>query len=156
MGTHAEAIDPEARRRLAADLFNKTWALMERPDRTPAEDDEMLHATHASRYHWGELETGARLARGEWLCSRVYTVLGRPEPALHHARRCLELCEAEPDDLEDWDLPFAYEALARAHAVAGDDAAVAEFLARARAAGEAIAEEDDRQLLEADLATIGT
>ena len=25
--------------------------------------------------------------------SRVYVVLGRAEPALHHARRCLELCE---------------------------------------------------------------
>jgi DNA-binding transcriptional MerR regulator len=156
MGTHAEAIDPEARRRLAADLFNKTWTLMEKPDRTPAEDDEMLHMAHASRHHWGELETGARLARGEWQCSRVYTVLGRPEPALHHARRCLELCEAEPADLEDWDLPFAYEALARAYAVAGDEAAAAEHVARARDAGEAIAEEDDRMLLEADLATIGT
>ena len=50
----------------------------------------------------------------------LYTVLGRAEPALHHARRCLELCEANPEAIEDWDLPYAYEALARAHALAGE------------------------------------
>jgi hypothetical protein len=156
MSTRGETIEPEARRRLAADLFNRVWTLLETPDRTAAEDDEMLHAAHASRYHWGELESGARLARGEWQCSRVYAVLGRAEPALHHARRCLELCESEPGDLEEFDLPFAYEALARASAVAGDERRAREWLGQARAAAEAIADEDDRALLEADLATIGT
>ena len=156
MNTRAEALDPEVRRRLAADLFNKTWTLMEKPDRTAAEDDEMLHMAHASRHHWGEIESGARLARGEWQCSRVYAVLGRGEPALHHARRCLELCESAPADLEEWDLPFAYEALARACSVDGDEAGAREWLMRARAAGEAISDEDERALLEADLATIGT
>jgi DNA-binding transcriptional MerR regulator len=153
--THAEAIDSEARRRLAADCFNKTWTLMEKSDRTPEEDDEMLHCAHASRYHWGEIGTAANRARGEWQCSRVYTVLGRAEPALHHARRCLAVCEAEPGALEDWDLPFAYEALARAHMVAGDAAETARCLERARSLGSAIVDDDDRALLEADLATIG-
>jgi hypothetical protein len=116
----------------------------------------MLHAAHASRYHWIRAGTRVNAARGEWQCSRVYAVLGRAEPALHHARRCLELCESEPADLEEFDLPFAYEALARACSVAGDDAGTHEWLVRARAAGEAISDEDDRTLLEADLATIGT
>ena len=84
-------IGDDTRRRLAAGLFNRVWTLLDTPDRTPEQDDEMLHAAHASRYHWGELETGARLARGEWQCSRVYAVLGRPEPALHHAHRCLTM-----------------------------------------------------------------
>ena len=156
MATRAETLDPEARRRLAADLFNKTWTLMEKPDRTAADDDEMLHMAHASRHHWGEIESGARLARGEWQCSRVYAVLGRAEPTLHHAHRCLELCESAPADLEEFDLPFAFEALARACGVAGDEAGAREWLARARAAREAISDEDDRALLEADLETIGT
>ena len=33
-------------------IFNQTWTLMEKPDRTREDDDEMLHAAHASRYHW--------------------------------------------------------------------------------------------------------
>ena len=93
--------------------------------------------------------------RSEWQCSRVYAVLGRAEPALHHARRCLELAESAPSELEEFDLPFAFEAIARAHAVAGDETEAREWLARASAAGEEIGDEDDRALLAADLATIG-
>ena len=145
----------EEQRTLAAELFNATWRLLEKPDRTPDEDDEMLHGAHASRYHWIRAGTRVNAARGEWQCSRVYAVLGRSEPALHHARRCLELCESVVDDLDEFDLPFAYEALARAHAVAGDEEQARHWIARARDAGEAISDEDDRALLEADLETIG-
>ncbi|HLX19745.1 MAG TPA: hypothetical protein VKR23_06300 [Gaiellaceae bacterium] len=138
-------------RELGIELFNKTWALMESPDRDP---DELLHCAHASAYHWMQAGTVANRARSEWQCSRVYAVLGRPEPALHHARRCLEICESAPDEIEEFDLPFAYEALARAYAVGGDEAGAREWLDRARTASERIADEDDRVLLEADLATI--
>ena len=66
----------------------------------------MIGAAHASRYHWSKAASGVNRARGDWQCSRVYAILGRGEPALWHARRCLELVEAAPD-AEDWDLPFA-------------------------------------------------
>jgi DNA-binding transcriptional MerR regulator len=137
-------------RRLGADLFNGTWELMEKEDRTPAEDDRMLHMAHASRYHWGEVGTPANLARGEWQCSRVYAVLRRPEPCLHHARRTLDLCRE--NGLVDWDLAFAHEALARGHAVAGDPEAARRSVEEALAVP--IAEEEDRALLTADLETI--
>jgi DNA-binding transcriptional MerR regulator len=153
MDTPVEAID---HRRLGVDLFNKTWTLMEKEGRTPADDDELIHCAHASAYHWMHVGTPANRARSEWQCSRMYTVLGRAEPALHHARRCLEICEASPDALEDWDLPFAHEALARAHATAGDDGEARKHLDRARELASAVMDEDDRGLLEADLATIRT
>ena len=140
---------------LGAGLFNHMWGLLEKPDRTAADDDEMVHAAHASAYHWMQAGTVANRVRSEWQCSRVYAVLGRAEPALHHARRCLELAESAPSELEEFDLPFAFEAMARAHAVAGNEAEAREWLARARAAGEEIGDEDDRALLEGDLATIG-
>ena len=155
MGIHSESLDPEEHRRLGADLFNKTWTLMEKDGRTTAEDDELLHCAHASAYHWSLVGTVANRVRSEWQCSRVYAVLGRAEPALHHARRCLELAESAPSDLEEFDLPFAFEAMARAHAVAGDETQAREWLARASAAAEEIGDEDDRALLAADLATIG-
>jgi hypothetical protein len=75
--------------------------------------------------------------------------LGRAEPALWHARRAVEICEA--NGIADWDLAAAYEAMARALHVAGDDAAAREWLARARAAAAAIAEDDDREVIEQDL-----
>jgi hypothetical protein len=150
----APILSGEEHRRLAADLFNQVWTLMETPDRTPEQTDAMIHAAHASRHHWSHA-SGARpenMARGEWQCSRVYAVLGRGEPALWHARRVLEICEA--NGIGDWDLAFAYEALARAHAVAGNRQEVERYLIHAREAGEKIAEDDDRELLLSDLATI--
>ena len=143
----------ETERRLAADLFNHVWTLLEEEARTPAEDDEMLHAAHASRFHWTAVGTPINAARGEWQCSRVYAVLGRSEPALHHARRCLELALAA-EDAADWDVPFAYEALARAHAVAGGAAEARRYLELARADAGKIADADDRELVLADLATV--
>jgi hypothetical protein len=149
-----DEFDVARRRRLAVDLFNHVWTLLRRDERTVEQDDEMLHAAHASRHHWAEAGTAVNLARGEWQCSRVYATLGRAEPALHHARRCLEICEANTADLEEFDLPFAYEALARAHAVAGDRAEAERWATRGREAAAAIRDEDDRELVLGDLASI--
>ena len=154
MGTRAEALDAETHKRLGIDLFNKTWTLMEKEGRTAEEDDEMLHCTHASAYHWLHVGTTANRARSEWQCSRVYAVVGRAEPAIWHARRCLEICERE--GIGDWDLGFAYESLARAHAVAGDAAESRRWLEQARSAAAEIAEDGNRKLLLADLETIPT
>ena len=145
-------IDPTTRRKLAADLFNHTWTLLEKLDRTPLEDDEMIHSAHASRFHWGEVGEPVNLARGEWQCSRVYAVLGRAEPALWHARRCVDINEA--NGIADWDIASAYEAMARAHLVAGDLAEVAAWKAKATAALDGIADRDDREVIEGDLAAL--
>ncbi len=139
-------------RRLGVDLFNHTWTLLEKADRTPAEDDELLHATHASAYHWSRVGAPENLARGEWQVSRVNAVLGRAEAAIHHARRCLDHCLEHA--IGDWDLAYAYEALARAHKVAGDDAEYRRNLELARDAGTRIAEDEDREHLERDLADL--
>ena len=145
-------LDPATRRKLAADLFNHTWTLLEKPDRTAAEDDEMIHSAHASRFHWGEVGESVNLARGEWQCSRVYAVLGRAEPALWHARRCVAINEA--NGIADWDIASAYEAMARAHLAAGDLDEVAAWKAKATAALDGIADKDDREVIEGDLATL--
>ena len=130
-------------RLLGAQLFNETWRLMEKEGRTRADDDRMIHTAHASRYHWGQVPdvTPAHLARGEWQISRVYTVLERPEPALHHAQRVLDLCQE--NGIGDWDLAFAYEALARARAVAGNAELAREYTDQALAAAEDIADDED-------------
>jgi DNA-binding transcriptional MerR regulator len=154
MGTHAEALDAEAHKRLGIDLFNKTWTLMEKEGRTPEEDDEMLHCTHASAYHWLHVGTAANRARSEWQCSRVNAILGRPEAALAHARRCLGLVESEPEVMEEFDLPAAYEALARAHLVAGDLTEARRYRELGVAETAKIADEDDRRIMETDFATI--
>jgi hypothetical protein len=148
-------LTPEEERQLAVDLFNRAWALLRQGERTPEQDDELVHTAHASRHHWAQVGTAANLARGEWQLSRVYATLGRAEPALHHARRCLAYCEAaHPDELEDWDLPFAYEALARASVVAGEPEEAKRWAARARELAAGVADAEDREHLDEDLATL--
>ena len=79
---------PEEERQLGVDLFNRAWTLMEADERTPEQDYELINTAHASAYHWAQVGTAANRARSEWQLSRVYTVVGRAEPALHHAARC--------------------------------------------------------------------
>ena len=156
--TNPGDLDAAAHRRLGVDLYNYTWTLIEKADRTAAETDEMIHAAHASRWHWARAEGHGvqNLGRGEWQCSRVYSILGRGEPAVWHARRCVEYAEAAvaAGVAESWDVPGSYEAMARALAVAGDRPAAEEWRARARAAAAAIPEPEERQIIEQDLATL--
>ena len=153
--TGPDLLDPDTHRRMGVELFNHVWRLLEAEERTADQEDEMVHAAHASRWHWSRSGVGdlaQRQAVGEWQCSRVYAVLGRAEPALHHARRCVERVEA--GGLEDWVAASAYEAMARAASVAGDRAAFDEWRTRARTAADAIADAEEREVIEGDLATL--
>jgi len=139
-------------KKLGIELFNYTWELLDKPQRTLEEDDTMVHAAHASRFHWGKAGTALNLARGEWQISRVYAVLGRPEAARFHGQRCLELCQE--NGIGDFDLAFAYEALARAASVAGNAAEKTKNLAMAQDALQHIADPVDRDVVVHDLETI--
>jgi hypothetical protein len=143
------ASEQEWHRKTAIGLFNAVWGLLDRKDRTPADDDLMVHSAHASRYHWGEVGTPVEFERGEWQISRVYSVLERPEPALHHAVRCLEICRE--NGITDFDIAFAYEAMARAYAVAGDAESCGEYTELGRQAGQQIDDEENRSYFLAEL-----
>jgi DNA-binding transcriptional MerR regulator len=148
----AFVMDPPVQRKAAADLFNYTWTLLEKGDRSEREADLMIHAAHASRFMWEEIGEPVNHARGEWQIARVYAVLDRPEPALFHARRCLQIVEEH--GVGDFDLACAYEALARAHAVAGEGEAAARYEGLGREAAQRIDDADDRELVLADLDTL--
>jgi DNA-binding transcriptional MerR regulator len=139
-------------RALAVALFNGVWRLLEKEDRSASDDERMVHMAHASRYHWGQVGTPSNLTIGEWQCSRVYAVLGRAEPALHHAAAALRI--VQENGISDFQLAFAYEALARAHAVAGDAEEARRWTEQALAATESVSQEDDRELLRSDLESI--
>ena len=147
----AEATSDVDHRQLGVDLYNYTWTLLEKQDRTRDDDDELLNATHASAYHWSRAAGAGpqNAARSQWQISRVNAVLGRGEAALYHAERCLELCTE--NGIGDWDLAAAYEALARAHKVAGNDAEFRRNLELGRDALAQIADEEDREHIAEDL-----
>lgn len=145
-------MEKDEHKKMAISLFNKVWDLMENPDRTEDENLEMIHMVHTSRYHWGIAGQPVNLSRGEWQISRVYTVLNRAEPALFHAKRNLEICLS--NKIGDFDLAFAYEALARAYQIAGDVENVQQYKKLAYEAAEDIAKKEDKKVVLNDLASI--
>src|SRR3990172_1340300 len=52
-------------RRLAVELFDHSWSLLGKPERTQAENDELVHTVPASAYHWSKVGTVVNVARGE-------------------------------------------------------------------------------------------
>jgi hypothetical protein len=134
----------------AVQLNNQTWSALDAgtpdADSRPHRREQLLYGAIASVYHWMTVGTPIHQARGEHLVARTALRVGRPELALHHARRCLELVEAHPDLAEDWDQAFAYEAMARALAAAGDQAEAEQAFAEAARRGASIADETDRTI----------
>lgn len=145
-------IDAAVHRKLAAELFNEVWSLLEKPNRTPEEDDRMIHAAHAPRFHWQDIGSPREWSIGEWQISRVYAVLKRPEPAIYHGQRALNW--ARDHSVGPFFIAYGYEALARAHAVAGDTDLVKKHIAEARKTAASIPDPADQKHLEDDLATI--
>ncbi len=152
-GAHAVKTPPPfdvaaAHRWFAARLNNRTWELLESPDRSADESEEMVHAAHAACHHWREVGTVAHQARAECLLANVYAALRRGSSALRHAGRCVDLTEAHAGDMTDWDLAFAYDCLARATAASGSAEEARGLKRRARDAGDAIAEAEERSMFD--------
>lgn len=139
-------------RALAVDLFNETWTLLETEDRTHDQDERMIHAAHASRYHWEQVGGPGQLAVGDWQISRVYSALGRAEPAEHHAREALAC--AQEHDVPTWVLASAHEGMARSATMTGDLELARSHADEALRLANTIEDTEDRQVVLDDLATL--
>jgi hypothetical protein len=138
-----------AHKYFAAQCFNQAWDLIEKPDRTPADDRLMEALSQASIYHWLHRAdcSDQNLSVGYWQASRIQAILGHAAEALRHAQVCL----AYSADLPPFYLAYAHEALARSQALAGNSAAVAQHVQAALQLAEEIKEKSDREALLADL-----
>ncbi len=151
-------------RKMAAQLFNHTWDLIDKGDkRTPEENEEMIHSAHASRYHWiivinsGKYpETGpVNHARGDQIISRVYSLLNMPHEALFYAEKTLNMCLN--NKIGDFDLAFGYEAMARAFSLQPDKKQELEkHLSLAKEAAEKIKKKEDKEYFLSELSSIQT
>lgn len=141
----------EWQKAFAKRFFNETWRYLERAKRSAADDTMMLHSAHASRALWQAVGGPIQHAMGEWQVARVYCTLDRVEPALYHARACLAIADA--NGFSEFNAGFPLEAMARALSLAGDPAAH-DFFRRAHVVALSIKDDEDRKILEDDLATI--
>lgn len=146
--TQDPTTEHEWHNKFAVDLNHLVWTLLGKADRTPAEDDKMLNAAHASHFHWDEVGTAVR-TRGEWLIAHVYAVLEQPEATFYHAQRCLALCQEA--NVKDFDIAYGYEAMARAYALLKQKENCAAYLKQAQEAGENIQDAEDREIFLGDV-----
>jgi tetratricopeptide (TPR) repeat protein len=141
----------EAQKEFAKRTNGQVWKLLEKTDRTPPEDEEMEYAAFASLYHWLQAGTQVHHQRGEWLIAHVYTILGQAESAMKHANRCLELTEAHKNQMEDFDIAYAYEGMARANALSGNREVAKKYLELAESAGDEISNAESKNIFVSDL-----
>lgn len=143
-----------AHRYFSAECFNRAWDLIENPDRTPQENEEMIRLAMASLYHWTQREdcTPTNYSISYWQLSRIYSLLNQADNARHYGEICLETSQGE--GILPFYLGYAYEALARAEAIAGDAEKMAAYLENARQIAERIPDPGERKQLLDDLSTI--
>ena len=149
--SRSEPVPRKIHEQLAKELFNKTWDYLDMKQRSSEDEVNMIHSAHASRYHWGVVGEPLQFERGEWQISRVYSVMGRHEPALYHAKKCLEICKA--NQIGDFDMAFAFEAVARAYNLAGDKVNYKKYYEKAKKAGEHIEDKGNKDYFLSELKT---
>ncbi len=143
----------EWHKKQAVDNFNDTWDLIDKGDkRTSEENVEMIHMAHTSRFHWGQVGTPTHFLRGEWQISRVYSLVGNFESALYHGELSLKLCV--DNNVGDFDLAFAYEAIARAYMVNKNEEKMNEFISLAKRASDDIEDKGNKDYFLSELETI--
>ena len=140
----------EAHKHFAQSINGRVWELLQKTSRSQDENDEMLHAAHACTWHWKFVGNAVNQQRGEWLISHVHIVLGNAKEGLRHAERCFEITQASKDLMQDFDIAYAFEGIARAQAMLGDEKIAKEFFDLAQTAGAAIADEEDRSIFMGD------
>jgi hypothetical protein len=129
------------------------WSLLEKADRTAEEAVRMINLAHASLLHWEENKeaTPANWQRGEWLISTAYAFAEKGEPALYHAKRCLDHTDRYPESMIGFDFAYAYMAMARASAMTGSEKEAKEWLAKMVDAAGGTKNEVDERIFIGDL-----
>lgn len=129
----------------------QTWNLLGKDDRNEQDDARMVNFAKASLYHWRNSPKYQPVneQRGQWMISRVYAVLRKGDDSLTYAEETMRLTEEH--DLKDFDLAYAFEALARAYAANGNKASCLEYFQKAKEAGDLIEKVEDKKYFDSDL-----
>ena len=143
-----------AHRFFSVECFNKAWDLIDKKDRTPDDDEQMIRLSLASTWHWSQRSdcTAENYSIGYWQIARIYTLVGQVENARRYGQLCLQA--AQTAGVAAFALGYAYEALARAEALAGNKTQMQAYLVEAHKISEAMTDLEAKEQLQADLDTV--
>jgi hypothetical protein len=142
-----EAIDPESWPRFfGSTANNRAWTLAEMPSHE-VDRDELLNAAHAAAWHWQQIGTELHRMRACMLLAQAHARAGLGSSALAYPERMRAFFLFAPDT-PDWERSFSHVVHADAAAAAGARQQHAESYANAQAALLAIADDEDRAIVE--------
>lgn len=145
----ADDVTADWHRTQGVECNNSIWEMVG-AERTPENNEEMLRRAYASTYHWARAKGRAPVndARGQYMLAKVHLLAGLPERSLHYADVCMHT--TLENGFVDFDLAYAHEARARAlGALRRDKEAMTEWAA---AKAVPIADDEDREIVDKDLA----
>ena len=146
-------LDPAAQRALAVRLFNRTWELLEDAERDGAGDREALMTAMASRLHWAGIGTDENLPRGTGWSPTSPAGSGTPTWRSTSPPPRTSGCPRRPRSCPPgWSRPPS-RAWPRPRRRRYDEERDA-FAADARRVLEAVDDDEDREIVESQLATI--
>ena len=149
MGDEAATDVDVQHRAMAVELYNRTWSLLDEPNRTAEQDREMLGAAFGSMYHWSLVGDEKNFAISDWQVARVLATVGQTDLAQQFADQALR--RAVDGNLGPFLIGCGHEVLARVAAAKGDDDARQNHLARADDILSIIEDQEEREVLSADL-----
>ncbi len=76
-------------RSFAVATFNRSWELLEQPERSSDDDAELLATAFASRWHWSQAGNDQNQALGDHQIAKVASALGMGSLALLFAGKAL-------------------------------------------------------------------
>ena len=145
-------MDPSSHREVAVAAYNRCWELLELASRTPDDDIELLTSAFASRYHWTFVGGPVETICASSMISRAAAALGEGTLAVAYAKRANT--EAREPRVDDWLVASTAEGLARAYAAVRIQELRDEWCAIAEELVRAIADDEDRELIASQLATV--
>lgn len=151
MTAPADATPENWHRYFAATTNNAAWPLTESDDASTRAD--LLDAAHASAWHWKKAGTDLNKMRATMLLALAHAVVGHGDTAMRYADEMRAFFLAKTD-APDWELAYTHTVHAYAAAVAGRADLHAASYAGAQAALAAIADPEDRAIVEATFARV--
>lgn len=143
-----------AHKYFSAECFNRAWDLIDKKDRSEADNVNMLALSMASLWHWTHRQdcTNENLSVAYWQVSRIFSLLHQPANARLFGELCLSA--SKDSSLPLYCLGYAYEALARAAILGGELDTAKDNIQKAKAVSETMKDPESRKMLLADLETI--
>ena len=144
--------EPKWRRRLGSAANNRAWTLSEKPLRTVEEDEEMLHAAHASAHLWSTIGTERNAAFAHLLLGQVHALLRNADLAERFAQSASRFFSSHASGPSE--LATMHAVAANAAHCRGDSASHAREYAAALSEMEAIANPQEKEIFLATLRVV--